>query len=277
MSEFHQLPTRDIQPSKDWSDLDLAAEARAKSASEALMPNLDHLSLDDYEHVYEPAADTFLLLDALKYEIDQGSFDTLDGPVIALELGCGSGVPSIYFRQELKRRLHEPPISCRVISIVTDINPRALEMTMRTARINGIEADDCFDAIQCDLAGPLLDRLCGMVDVLIFNPPYVPTPDHEVGSTGIEASWAGGTDGRIVIDRALPQLAQLLRPETGCAYMITVDDNRPEDLANTLLELHGLECRPHFRRRARNERLTVQKIRRKTDKGCWWSSSAKVM
>ena len=42
------------------------------------------------------------------------------------------------------------------------------------------------------------------IDVIIFNPPYVPTPPEEVGSHGIEASWAGGDDGREVIDKFIP-------------------------------------------------------------------------
>ena len=31
--------------------------------------------------------------------------------------------------------------------------------------------------------------------VLLFNPPYVPTGPEELHSSGIEAAWAGGTDG----------------------------------------------------------------------------------
>ena len=46
--------------------------------------------------------------------------------------------------------------------------------------------------------------ISGTVDVLVFNPPYVPTPSDEVGSHGIEAAWAGGTDGREVIDKFIP-------------------------------------------------------------------------
>lgn len=113
--------------------------------------------------------------------------------------------------------------------------------------------------------------------MLLFNPPYVPTPDEEVvefhgnhGGTelkventenrvGIEASWAGGLHGRRVIDRAIPQIAQLLRKPAGVAYMITVDDNLPEQLRQELGKLR-LRMEPWVRRRARNEYLTVQRI-----------------
>ena len=44
------------------------------------------------------------------------------------------------------------------------------------------------------------------MDILLFNPPYVPTESDEVCGTGIEASWAGGVDGREVIDRFIPLL-----------------------------------------------------------------------
>ena len=76
-------------------------------------------------------------------------------------------------------------------------------------------------AVRMDLESSLSERLAGKVDVLIFNPPYVPTPSEEVGSDGIEAAWAGGVDGREVIDRLLPRVANLLG-QNGRFYMVRV-------------------------------------------------------
>lgn len=55
-----------------------------------------------------------------------------------------------------------------------------------------------IDVVQGDLLTMLVAR--NQVDVLIFNPPYVVTPDCEIAGL-IERSWAGGTDGTRVLNR----------------------------------------------------------------------------
>lgn len=86
------------------------------------------------------------------------------------------------------------------VMITTDINPHAAVATVATGRKNGI----AIDTIQTSLVNNLLPRLHHSVDVLCFNPPYAVTPSAEIGGNGIEASWAGGIDGREVIDAMLP-------------------------------------------------------------------------
>jgi release factor glutamine methyltransferase len=237
MAEFHPLRSKhDLEDDPAWDALNQEAELLAKNEPTAPLPSLDHLTFQDYQNVYEPSDDTYLLLDALQYEIGQGQLETGEegqcnfhsiaeqqGSFRVLEIGCGSGVPSVFFRMQWRKQQEETETSkqgrpAHLLSLVTDVNPRALQVTKETALHNSISSSndnsnelDYLEAIQCDLAVALLPRLAGQVDVILFNPPYVPTPDTEVGGSSIEAAWAGGVHGRRVVDRAVEQIAQLLR------------------------------------------------------------------
>lgn len=75
-----------------------------------------------------------------------------------LELGCGNGLIGILQAAHAKR------------VIATDLNPRALNMTAFSARLNGIEN------LETRL-GSLFDPVAGMLfDRIVTNPPYVLTP-----------------------------------------------------------------------------------------------------
>ena len=287
MSDFHPLRSLDEETkiSAAWAAKNNDALKLAKEIPSAPIPNLDHLKMKDFQEVYEPSDDTvciyilclsvclvcsalnygsvpdtqivslclqYLLLDGLQSEVNAGVFSKISGPIV-LEIGCGSGAVSTFLASQLSQN--------GVIVYVTDINERALEVTKQTASAcsGGAPIPIHLEAVKCDLVSALLPRLKHSVDCLIFNPPYVPTPDEEVGGTSIEASWAGGVNGRKVVDRAIPQMAQILARPNGVAYMITVDDNRPEEIAIMFREL-GLDMRPIVRRRAHNEYLSVQKI-----------------
>uniref|UniRef100_A0A7S1ZD70 Methyltransferase small domain-containing protein n=1 Tax=Ditylum brightwellii TaxID=49249 RepID=A0A7S1ZD70_9STRA len=299
MAETHQLSTDEMRPkSASFIKLNCIAETRAKECHPATMPDLNHLSMGDYDVVYEPSDDTYLLIDGLGFEFDyscnnkesvddggkggsgSGSDDNdgqqqQEGGILrrnpldiqnTLEIGCGTGVATIYLAKRfIEKDCHQSPHH-----YVTDINKDAIRITLETAKENGIPSKS-MTATLCDLASELMPKLSGLVDVLIFNPPYVPTPDDEVVNVeegqkpdenvvGIEASWAGGTNGRLVVDRALPQIAQLLKWPHGVAYMITVDDNLPEDIADIMWRDYCIRVEPLVRRKARNEYLSVQKM-----------------
>ena len=247
MTEWHPLRTQSQDGSTSWKTLNEAAEERAKLAPSAEMPSLDHMSMKDFEMVYEPADDTYLLIDGIQHDVTQTEEKLKALTKTCLEIGCGSGVPIVFLGKLLQNKA-----KC----IATDINPIALQTAKKTAEVNGLKE---LETIECDLASSLLPDQEGSIDALIFNPPYVPTPDDEVQGNGIEASWAGGTNGRIVVDRAIPQIAQLLSKPYGRAYIITVDDNEPEEMAERFWNL-GLSMSPLVRRRARNEYLSVQKV-----------------
>ena len=139
----------------------------------------------------------------------------------------------------------------------TDINVKAADITQRTGRQNGVT----LNPISMDLAGALLPRLQNNIDVLLFNPPYVVTPSQEVGSKGIEASWAGGTDGKEVIDRFLPQVPLLLSV-TGVFYLVVIKENKPDDIAY-MLRTSNLEMTTVLSRRSGPELLSVLRFTRK--------------
>ena len=360
MTEWHPLRSLEgngSELSKMWKELDKSAEIVGKDIatnSPATMPTLNHSSMSDFYNVYEPSDDTYLLIDAIKYdlfteyssdsssihdeedgssekdkeslvinnaalkcyykivhetiesdgenetisygsdneivkqvlEIEEFSSDQstkilsrlrqlkrLDEIQTVMEIGTGSGVPITYLSKQLlaekPRPLRELDCNSTFSVIATDLNPLALEFAKKTAIENGVIPSNeesntasiqSIEFIECDLATPLLEDREGTIDILVFNPPYVPTEDSEVSGNGIEISWAGGKDGRLVVDRALPQIAKLLRRATGVCYMITVDDNLPAELATILKEKYGLKMAPLVRRRARNEYLSVQKI-----------------
>jgi methylase of polypeptide subunit release factors len=64
-----------------------------------------------------------------------------------------------------------------------------------------------LDPINASFASPLRSRLKNSVDILLFNPPYVPTNIDEAedaqSNPDIQGSWAGGTDGMQITGQLL--------------------------------------------------------------------------
>ncbi|KAM5280940.1 methyltransferase N6AMT1 [Ctenodactylus gundi] len=203
-------------------------------------PLFGHVGRGAFSDVYEPAEDTFLLLDAL-----EAAAAELAGVEICLEVGSGSGVVSAFLASM---------IGPQALYMCTDINPAAAACTLETARYNKVH----IQPVITDLVKGLLPRLKEKVDLLVFNPPYVVTPPEEVGTHGIEAAWAGGRHGRQVMDRFFPLASDLLSPG-GLFYLVTVRDNNPEEILNTL-KTKGLHGTTALSRQAGQEVLSVLKF-----------------
>eukprot|EP01126_Amoeba_proteus_P025473 TRINITY_DN2541_c0_g1_i28.p1 TRINITY_DN2541_c0_g1~~TRINITY_DN2541_c0_g1_i28.p1 ORF type:complete len:107 (-),score=14.29 TRINITY_DN2541_c0_g1_i28:120-440(-) len=93
----------------------------------------------------------------------------------------------------------------------------------------------------------------------MFNPPYVPTDESELGRCDIYAAWAGGKNGRQVIDQFLPKVFSLLSTG-GCFYLHVIKENRPSDIVE-ILRNFGLKFKGVLlQRRANNELLHVLKF-----------------
>lgn len=129
-----------------------------------------------------------------------------------------------------------------------------METTQAALEAHGVHAD----VIATDIVSGLEKRLAGMVDVVVVNPPYVPTPEEEIGCKGIASSWAGGLNGRQVIDRILPAVQELLS-EKGWLYMIALEDNDPLDICHLMNE-KGYASRVLLKRCTEEESLYVLKF-----------------
>ncbi len=140
----------------------------------------------DPDDVYEPAEDTHLLLNASLKEV--GPTDRV------LEMGCGRGL--------ISRRL--VPLAGTVLA--TDINPSAARSLQRTG----------IDAIRADLFCGIRSRF----DLVVFNPPYLPTAEDEVLEGWLNFAFDGGITGRDTINRFLEALEDHLDPERGRALLL---------------------------------------------------------
>lgn len=140
-----------------------------------------------FEETYEPAEDTILLLKAALKEVMPDDR--------AIEIGCGRGLISL----ELAKRARSV--------IATDINPSAV----RLAKIYGIEV------VRADI----FRGLKGKFDLVIFNPPYLPTKKGEQISGWINYALDGGENGRDTINRFLENLSSHLSQNGRCLLLVS--------------------------------------------------------
>ena len=207
-------------------------------------PDTSHVS---YSRVYEPAEDSFLLLDTLS-AASEVSFLTgrfRDHVPLVLEVGTGSGVVIGFINAQA-----QPLFGTRnVLTAGIDINNFACKATYATAANAEEENPEThgryIGSTQGDLTSPFRD---GQVDILVFNPPYVPTDelpkqdrrfisdadsgdkaDFERDSYLLSLSYAGGKDGMETTDRLIDSLPSVLSKQ-GCAYVLLCAQNKPEEV-----------------------------------------------
>lgn len=143
-------------------------------------------------------------------------------------------------------------------ALATDINPHATHATQCTAMRNLVSVDSVMTSMCQGI------RLDGIVDVLVFNPPYVPSeeiilPSQPAKENIIDAAFAGGHDGRYWIDIFFPKVHTLLSP-TGSFWLVTIEQNKPLELMSTALKSWGLKSKVMKQRRAGLEMLYILKF-----------------
>lgn len=92
-----------------------------------------------------------------------------------------------------------------------DRSRRAVVAARVNARLNGVRVRG--------LRGDLFAAVAGeRFDVIVSNPPYIPSADDELPERGARRAWDAGSDGRLVLDRMIDGARGHLRP--GGALML---------------------------------------------------------
>ncbi|KAK0730799.1 methyltransferase domain-containing protein [Lasiosphaeris hirsuta] len=215
-------------------------------------PDTSHVP---YSRVYEPAEDSFLLLDTLSSASETSFLTSHFSPTTAnprpaaplvLEVGPGSGIVLAFLTAHALTLFG----SRTLLTLGIDANRFACAATASTAHKASTEhaatAALFLDAVQGDLATALRGAAA---DVLVFNPPYVPTeelpallPPAAAGESGdgvasgwdedsrlLALSYAGGRDGMETTDRLVAALPAVLSAR-GVAYILLCAQNKPEEV-----------------------------------------------
>ncbi|KAM3499857.1 hypothetical protein MY10362_006914 [Beauveria mimosiformis] len=201
--------------------------------------------------VYEPAEDSFLLLDTLSSPTECAFLTNRfahPAPLI-VEIGTGSGVVLGFVNAQCQTIFGKSEI----LTAGIDMNAYACRATVAT--VKRAAADEQASTTQRSgtyLGSSMADLTScfrpGAVDVLIFNPPYVPTsempvqpdtfspevpapaavdPSFDDDSYLLALSYAGGADGMETTDRLFLDLARILSAR-GCAYVLLCAQNKPD-------------------------------------------------
>ncbi|KAF5312612.1 hypothetical protein D9619_003471 [Psilocybe cf. subviscida] len=212
-------------------------------------PDTSHLTRADFDQVYEPAEDTFLLLDAL--EEDAAALRSMKAS-ICLEVGSGSGCVTSFAGKIL---------GPSVLYLTTDINPHACRSTYLTGVKNHVD----INPINGSLLSPFEHRLKEKVDIVLFNPPYVPTSGEEAldaqAMRDIGGAWAGGSDGMQVTNVLLERVEAILSPN-GRFYLVALKQNNIPHIFATMSEKHSLHGEIVLQRRAGREHLFILRFTR---------------
>lgn len=155
--------------------------------------------------VYAPAEDSYLLLAVVRSAVEPDD--------VVVDVGTGSGF--------LARRIHD---ELGASAVGVDINPHACRramaagvQTVRGSLVSAIQANAC--------------------DVVLCNPPYLPTVSARTGHEWFDRALDGGPTGREFIEALLPDLQRVLRP--GGRAFVVVSSKMGFDAVRSMAELEG--------------------------------------
>lgn len=214
-------------------------------------PSTSHVSFDT---IYEPAEDSYLLLDNLSSSAEtswlQGRFSFQTNCPLLVDIGAGSGVVIAFLAAHAKTIFGREDVLALGVDVNVDACVAAAETVSQAISDQGSSAV-YMGSVCGDLTSSIL---AGSVDLLVFNPPYVPSPEvptlnstgrelrseYETDSDLLALSYAGGFDGMETTYRLLQALPTALS-RTGVAYVVLCAQNKPDVVKDFVKSVLNLE------------------------------------
>lgn len=199
----------------------------------------NNLHIYSHTEVYNPAEDTFLLLES----IDISKQDTV------FEIGTGCGIIALYCAQKGAKVL------------CSDINPYAIDLVKKSYKHNKEKIKGSLEIRKGSLFDVL--RIHEQFSLIVFNPPYLPTSENEIigGSGWFDKAVSGGKTGLEITNKFLSKLSDHL-VDDGRAFIIFCS-NSPKEIFNKTVEKNALKNTLMATQSYTDERIEVHKITKK--------------
>lgn len=189
-----------------------------------------------FRDIYSPSDDSYLILDHFEGAITETSFDGIKISEITniLDMGTGSGIISIYLAL-LRNRIQTftPEI------FASDILGEAIECAKKNEKMNKISPPIHF--IQSNLFQNFPQKLQGKFEIIIFNPPYLPSSKEiNCGKNKhkIDYSWDGGPTGNEILISFLENMKMYLNwKKSNLIYFVTSSNADLDGLSTTIKKL----------------------------------------
>jgi release factor glutamine methyltransferase len=168
-----------------------------------------------------PGRQTFLGLELLTggdVLVPRGETELLGGEVLAILAASGPGTPWV-----IDMGCGSGNLSCAVAKAIpgarlwaSDLTAACAALTRDNVRLHGLEAR--IQVSQGDLFAPLLDQgLEGKLDLVMMNPPYIPTSSLDRTHAALLAhepreAFDGGPYGISILTRLLGEARPFLKP-----------------------------------------------------------------
>jgi release factor glutamine methyltransferase len=185
-----------------------------------------HIVLKVRPGVLIPRPETEVLVDAAMPAIDAAIAER--GEALAIDLCTGSGCVALAIAQERP--------AARVIA--TDISADAVAVAADNAERLGLA--ERVEIREGDLFAALPVEILGTVDLVVSNPPYVPSAEvaklsAEVAGFEPHLALDGGEDGLAAYRRILGEARRWLRPGVG-TLVVELDERRVQQAASEALQ-----------------------------------------